>query len=100
MAHIEMTSEEFFDTLNGFDEIAIRKAFGATVEQLSGSDRLQFARALVFVAKRREGATDKEAHDAAQALTMGELGDYFTDDEEVTPDEPTTEPGKDDRPPF
>lgn len=92
----DLTAEEVFDSLNGFDEIAIRKVFGATVLDLSNSDRLMFARSLVFTVKRREGLSDKDAHKATLEMTIKEVGDFFPEAPlEVDPDAPVTEVGKD-----
>jgi hypothetical protein len=45
----ELTAEEVFDSLTGFDEIAIAQHFGRTVSDLAQSDASMFGRALVFV---------------------------------------------------
>jgi hypothetical protein len=93
----DQTVEELADSLTGFDEIAIRKAFGATFASLSpnekgeGGDVFQFLRALVFVHRKREGDNDITAFNAAQGLTTGEVNSYFAEE--------SAESGKDDSTP-
>ena len=94
MSAHEMTAEEFLDSLTGFDEMAIKKAFGDTITNLSSNDQMMFARALVFIAKRREGLADGPAKNAALEMTFGEVTRYFAEDVETTPEEPETESGK------
>lgn len=76
----DKTPDEVFESLNGFDEIAIERAFG---EITSLKDRpMFFLRALVFIERRREGLNDKDAKQAAMDATMRDLTDYFATDEE------------------
>lgn len=95
MSTVEQTATEFFETLNGFDEIAIAKHFGKPPVELTDTDKMAFARALIFVAKRREGMKDGEAYKAAMETTIGEANGYFAEDDDE-PDFPTTASGKDD----
>lgn len=91
----DLTADAMFDSLTGYDEIAVRKSFDANVVNLSQTDPLQFLRALVFVAERRGGLKDAAALKAAQTLTLGETADYFADDpEEVDPEDPASALGK------
>lgn len=76
-----MTAEEFFESLTGFDEIAIKKAFGSPVTKLCEVDSMEFARSLVFVAKTREGLSAVDAKQASLSMTIGEVTGFFTDDE-------------------
>lgn len=97
MSNTDLTADEFFDSLTGYDEIAIGKAFG-DLESLREKP-FTFLRALVFVDLKRQGNRDPEAKQAALELTIGALGEYFADDEpEVDPDDPDSESGKDDSP--
>lgn len=80
----EQSPSAFLDNLTGFDEIAIKKTFNASVDQL---DRIALVRALAFVHKRREGAKDGEAYKAAMSMPQGELRTYFADEDEDTLDE-------------
>ena len=87
---MQITAEEAFESLTGFDEIAIAKWFGGEVIELGGTT---LGRALIFVAKRREGLTDAEAHNAALELSIGDLTGYFAaGDEESGKDSPQSEP--------
>lgn len=97
MAH-ELTAEDFFRSLNGFDEIAIAKSFGTDIYVLRDKP-LTFLRALVFVDSRRQGAKDGEALNHAMERTVGDLEGYFAEEAlELDPDEPETDQGKDDSP--
>jgi hypothetical protein len=90
MSEIQQTAEEVFDSLTGFDEIAIAQQFGRTVSELAAKDQSMFGRALVFVVRRRDGLSDVEARDAALGLTMKGFTGFFaeTSAEESGKDEP------------
>lgn len=90
-----MTADEFLESLTGFDEIAIEKAFGADVMALADTRQSAFIRSLVFVQHRRDGLKDLEAKAAALAMTLGEVLAAFDDDDEVDPEDPVTDSGKD-----
>lgn len=97
MAH-EMTAEDFFRSLNGFDEIAIAKAFGTDIYVLRDKP-LTFLRALVFVDYRRQQHKDGEAVTFAMERTVGDLEEYFSEEEqELDPGDPETDQGKEDLP--
>jgi hypothetical protein len=85
----DQTAEQVFDSVTGFDEIAISQHFGRTVMEMAEKDPSMFVRALIFVAKRREGATDDEARNAALEMPFKEYSDYFAPEsvEEVGKDE-------------
>lgn len=91
---------EFFNSLTGFEEIAVKRAFGVPISTLSGNKKaagepLQFLRALVFAGERRQGRTDAEAFEAAQAMPLSDVMGYFPDPApELDPDHPETEAGK------
>lgn len=91
MSAVEQTAEEAFESLTGFDEIAISQKFAGTVSEMAEKQPLMFVRALVFVFKRRDGLSDDEAWTAALNLTMKELGDYFAESS-------AEESGKDEQP--
>lgn len=76
---VSQTAEEVFDSLTGFDEIAISFHFGHTVSELAQSDASMFGRALVFIVKRREGLTDDEARNAAMEMTLKEFTTFFAE---------------------
>lgn len=75
------TADEVFESLNGFDEIAIEKAF-AEVTSLKDKP-MTFLRALVFTEKRREKLGDKEAKQYAMELPVKELTAYFADKADI-----------------
>lgn len=98
----DITAGDMFLTLNGFDELAVAKAFAADIAELRNSP-MRFLRALAFVHQRRNGAKDADAYKTAMTLTVAEVGDYFADDEPdpadlLDPDDPETDEGKDDAP--
>ena len=77
----DKSASEVFESLNDFDEIAIREAFG---EITSLKNRpMTFLRALLFTEKRREGLTDKDAKQFAREAVIGDLVGYFRPDEDI-----------------
>ena len=83
MSIANVTATELFESMTGYDEIAIGKAFGADPTELKGS---MLGRAMIFLLELRGGLADAEAFDAAMKVTAGELSDgYFLpeDDEEA-----------------
>lgn len=95
MAQTDLTAEDFFGSINGFDEIAIARAFGEDISALRKRP-FTFMRALVFVDARRKGQKDDAAINDALSLSMKDLEAYFPDEiPEIDPDEPETDPGKD-----
>jgi hypothetical protein len=66
--------DEIAGSLTGFDEIAIQQMFRGDMSDLSPT---MTARALVFVLKRREGLSDKDAYSAVMHLPLGEVNDSF-----------------------
>lgn len=96
----EMTADEVFDSLNGFDEIAITQRFGASIGALAKNGEagiFMFLRALAFIAERRAGKGDNDAYMAAMNLSTKEANAYFADPaDELDPADPETESGKDD----
>lgn len=86
------TVVETQNSLNGFDELAIEKAFGAEYDDLNGRNVL---RALIFTLKRREGLDDIKARKVVLEIPMDQLVTHFAEDaNEVDEDEPETEAGK------
>ena len=73
---------ELSETLNGFDQVAIRQRFHERFDQLA-EDPLMFARALYFVHLRREnvraglGHRDQEAFQASMDMPTKDLNDLF-----------------------
>lgn len=92
-----MSADEFMETLTGFDEIAIEKAWGKDVMALAQGSPTTLLRALVFVERRRDGLNDHEAKDAVLGMTLREVNERFVDDEdEPMPEEPVTVAGEGD----
>lgn len=88
------SATEVSESLTGYDEIAITQNFGA-IEALDGN---MPARALAFVLFRRQGQKDADAKHTAMSVPAKTLAEMFEDDE-VIPDDPVTESGKDSSPP-
>lgn len=94
MSNTEMTAEDFFKSITGYDEMAIQKAFGTPFPALR-DDQFRFLRALVFVDLRRSGKKDGEAYAEVMGLGIGAVDAWFPDEEpEVFPEEPVTDQGK------
>jgi hypothetical protein len=72
----DMPPSRMIMSLTGFDEIAIAVRFGQKIGELR-EDAVTAGRAMAFVHKRRLGAKDGEAYEAAMTLTMQEVVDYF-----------------------
>jgi hypothetical protein len=94
----KLTAEEMGESLTGYDELAIEKAFQVSdVTVLAGTKQI---RGLVFVALRREGQSDKDAFASVMEMPLKSCNEFFAEDEdEPMPDDPATESGKDDSPP-
>jgi hypothetical protein len=69
------------ETLNGFDQIAIRSRFHERFDQLA-EDPLMFARAMYFIHLTRQGVKHGEAFDTAMNLPMAQLNDLFDGDDD------------------
>ena len=76
MTENKNTLEELAESLNGFDEIAVQRSFGFSIDDFENQGTLGI-RALVFVEFRREGDNDKTAYQRAMDLTMRELIDRY-----------------------
>ena len=91
------SAEEFVQSLNGFEEIAIRVNFGSEWGSLAEQSPTTLTRALVFIHLKRQGVTDEQAKQQVMAMPLSEITSYFeTPIEEIDPDEPETEQGKGD----
>lgn len=77
----QISTEEMIESLTGFEEIAIAKAFGGEVFDLAQTKQTMFVRSLVFVHFKREGDDDKRAKEKAMGLTLGEAQGYFSDED-------------------
>jgi hypothetical protein len=84
-----MTVAEMSGSMTGFEEVAVEKQFGPL-----GSHRgTMAARALVFIYFSRSMSAD-DAYQRAMEIPQGAIDGYFDEDDEITPDTPTTESGK------
>ena len=91
----QLTANAVFESLTGFDEIAIAQRFGRTVTDLASNDSSMFTRALLFVLKRRDGANDDDAWNHALNLPMKEVTAFVeagADDESGKAQDPEPEP--------
>jgi hypothetical protein len=61
-------------TLTGFDEIALVKAFGSAIEDLSAT---MASRAMLFTYRRRLGDDDRTAYETAMNITLHDLEPCF-----------------------
>lgn len=80
----------FTASLSGWDELAIQRMFGMDLTKLEGTMQ---PRALQFVANRRDGMKDRDAHQAAMDITLGDLESLWQNTSED--EEPEDDPGKD-----
>jgi hypothetical protein len=94
----EMTADEMFDALTGFEEIAVAQMFKRTVGALATEDPLQLSRALVFAHLKRCGLRDVDAYRQAQEMGTAAVRDYFAAPVEENPAAPVTESGKGESP--
>ncbi|WP_340540424.1 hypothetical protein [Nocardioides sp. GXZ039] len=93
-----ITQAEMLQSLTGYEEIAIERAFGFDVYTGDHSIVAE-TRAFVFVHKKREGMTDADAKKSVLEMSFKETRDYFDKPEpELDPDNPETESGKDSEP--
>ncbi len=76
----ELAVDEMANSMTGFDELAITKAFGKPLGTLGAHDEFQFLRALIFTHRRRKGDNDATAYKAAQVLPISDVNIYFSDD--------------------
>lgn len=89
-------SRDVVNSLTGFDELAIERRFGRSIEDLAENTGTTFLRALLYIVeKRRDGNTEPEAWDAAQRTTFGDLQARFKPDEQdPDPDLPGSPAGE------
>jgi hypothetical protein len=89
----KLTPQEAASSLNGWEELAITKAFGADPNDLPPT---RLGRALVFVMLRRAGEKDGPAYSRVMGMTGDECKGYFADEAvELDPEDPDTAQGKD-----
>jgi hypothetical protein len=82
----ESTLNDLAESLNGWEELAVVKAFGFQIDDFENQGT-QGIRALAFVEFKREGQKDTAAYKAAMDLTLRELIDRYPEmAEDETPD--------------
>lgn len=96
MSRLDVTVKDFTKSITGAERGLIARYYKCTFDKLSDGDRFVLVEALAFVDQFRELKRDREAYEAAQALTLAELGDYFADSdtEPVDEDAANDEAGK------
>lgn len=95
-AETKVTVEEMIESLTGFEEIAIKKAFDSDIFNLLNTAPTTAGRALVFIDKKRSGLSDKDAKNEALEMRLKDVDDYFEDEEpEVDEEDPVTPSGND-----
>ena len=90
MSTIDETAQQVYDSANGFDEIAVKKAFGTSLLSLK-DDPMTFGRALAFIVAKRGGKNDMEAKQAVLGLSNARLSDYFAAPAEESTEEAQAE---------
>lgn len=99
MSSSNQTITEISESLTGYDEIAIESNFGLNVYGGDEGKSMVLMRAMAFVHFLREGMKNSEAKNAAMSLTAKQVSEFFAEEpDEVMPDQPVTEPGKDSSP--
>src|SRR6476620_774026 len=79
-----LKSSEIVDDLTGFDEVALKTHFGATISDLGEQDGITFLRACLFAHYRHKGIGGKNDVDrfhAVQSLRFGDLKGKFANDD-------------------
>jgi hypothetical protein len=90
-------------SLNGYEENEIEERFGYPIGVLMNVSLTKAGRAFIFITESRKlgGKFDKAYH-RAMSLTIRDVNDAFLDEDEdeddVNPDEPHTDQGKDGSP--
>jgi hypothetical protein len=74
MSDDKIVTEQLVNSLTGFEEVAITRAFGAPLDALTGSLTM---RALVFVTDKRTGAKDADAYRTAMGCPVADITDRF-----------------------
>lgn len=81
---VDQTALEFFESLTGYEEHAIKKAFdGAVVAKLGKDDPVKWGRTLVFIHFKRAGEGDPKH--IAMTMPAGEVQAFFREDTKHSP---------------
>ncbi len=93
----DQTFEQLFESLNGFEEIAIHERFGVSIGKLADDNETLFMRALVFTDMVRSGLSPGDARSTVMAMRLVDVKGWFlADGADVMPDDPDSAAGKDD----
>lgn len=93
----KLSAGDMINSLTGFEEIAIEQHMGTDPYADGERKPMKVMRALVFVQQTRSGMTPQEAKNHALNLSLADVQAAFSDEEdEVMPEEPVTEEGKED----
>lgn len=80
---------EVADSVTGFEEQEVTSTFGLPLGTLQLTDGAMWARALVFILKRRDNVVDVDAKAAVLGMAIREVWDFFADESaESGKDEP------------
>lgn len=82
-----MGLEELAESLNGWEELAVQKTFGFSIDTFEDHGTLGI-RALAFVEFKREGQKDTAAHKSAMDLRLRELIERYPEMNEDKPADP------------
>ena len=81
MSEQKIHPEEFFKTLNGFEEIAIEKMFFSSAAELAikadSGNTFPLMRAMLFVQAKRDGVKDGEAFRSVMHMTALDVTERF-----------------------
>lgn len=83
MAQTTLTVTELVETMTGREELAVSQYFGRTLSDLSENDASMFGRALIFVAKLRDGLDTVAAGDFALDLMFKDTNTFFAEASEA-----------------
>ena len=92
MTEPKITVKECAESLTGYEEQAIEKAFGKPLEELAEGSLSGLLRALAFAVFKRSGQDSAEAKRSALELTRKQAEEFFADDpDEVMEDDAVAE---------
>jgi hypothetical protein len=91
----KVNADELFESLTGFEEIAVEKAFGKDPSEIANSGKMiKFLRVLAFILAKREGKNDMQAKQYCMSLPVSDLTDLFETVEEEESDEDGDDSGE------
>lgn len=99
MSKSTYTFAEMFESLDGFEEIAVEDRLGMPITDLAEKYPMRLTRGLIYIELMRSGTAKADAWKQAMALTLGGVKDWFSEEPvDVLPDEPDSEAGKEPSP--